>query len=131
MARRDQEPGSSLRQGPTSGRIELPKDLKGYHLDLDAVIGCLAHHRQRATYRAVGAAMGAKPAGIGVMRGREQNYLNSWVVSATTHRPTNYRPAQIDPELEHVPFVIGDLETLTRWLSTRLKPAAPPVALGN
>jgi hypothetical protein len=91
-------------------------------LDLDAVIGCLAHHRQRATYGAVAAAVGTSSVGVGLMRGRAQNYLNSWVVSQKQHRPINYQMAQIDPELEHVPFVISDVDTLRRWLSTRLNP---------
>jgi hypothetical protein len=95
-------------------------------LNLDAIIGCLAHHRQRATYGAVAAAMGTTSVGVGVMRGRPQNYLNSWVVSQKQHQPTNYPAARIDPELEHVPFVIADVDTLKRWLSTRLKPETTP-----
>jgi hypothetical protein len=94
-------------------------------VDLDAIVRCLAHHRQRATYGAVAAVVGSTSAGIGVMRGRPPNYLNSWVVSQKQHKPTNYSAAQIDPELEHVPFVISDEETLRRWLSTRMQPAPP------
>jgi hypothetical protein len=69
----------------------------------------------------VAAVVGSTPGGIGVMRGRPQNHLNSWVVSQKKHKPTNYSAAQIDPELEHVPFVISDEETLRRWLSSRIQ----------
>ena len=94
-------------------------------MDLDTIVRCLAQHRQRATYGAVAAVLGVRSSGAGVMRGRPQDHLNSWVVSQKEHRPTKYSAAQVDPELEHVPFVIGDEETLRRWLSTRIPPSAP------
>ena len=98
---------------------------KGTALDLDSIVSCLAQHRQRATYGAVAAALGTSTTGISVMRGRPQNYLNSWVVSQKRHKPTNYSATQIDPDLEHVPFVISDVETLRRWLSSRIQPDSP------
>jgi hypothetical protein len=87
-------------------------------MDLDAIIECLANHRQRATYGAVAPLVGAIP--LGVMKDKLRNFLNSWVVAQEDHEPTGYTEAEKDPKLKDNPFIIDDAERLRKRLSTRL-----------
>ena len=87
-------------------------------MDLDAIVTCLAHHRQRATYGAVASLVSVIP--LVVMKGRPRNHLNSWVVAQEDHEPTDYTIAEKDPDLRLSPFVIEDQTVVQRWLSSRL-----------
>ncbi|MEM8931613.1 MAG: hypothetical protein AAGE94_10575 [Acidobacteriota bacterium] len=86
-------------------------------LDLDAVLECLDKHAQRATYGAVAAVVGRLP--INVMRGRDKTPRHSWVVSQKTGKPTNYKAAELHPELTANEHVIRDADELRTWLAER------------
>lgn len=83
---------------------------------LDQILDALNAHRQRATYGAVAAVIGAAPRTL--MSGRDRDQRHSWVVSRKTGQPTGYEPDQIHPELQLVPHVIEAREELDKWLSS-------------
>ena len=91
---------------------------------LDQILDALNAQRQRATYGAVAAVIGAAPRTL--MSGRDRDQRHSWVVSRKTGQPTGYEGDQIHPELLAVPHVIESRDELTQWLSvapTELLPA--------
>ena len=82
----------------------------------DQILDALNAHRQRATYGAVAAVLGAAPRTL--MSGRDRDQRHSWVVSRKTGQPTGYEPDQIHPELQAVPHVIEARDELDKWLSS-------------
>lgn len=91
-------------------------------MSLEDIAASLAAGRQRATYGAVAAIVGAIPRGLMARRPREPRY--SWIVNAKTGRPTGYADAQFDPEcLRQIRAgeknVIRNAEDLKRWLKSQ------------
>lgn len=85
--------------------------------DLDLILERLERHRQPVTYGAVGGVVGR--ISQSVMRGRPRSPLNSWVVNASTRRPTGYDPHQMHPDLlaaVESKGVIATPEELSAWL---------------
>ena len=87
------------------------------HPTLDLVLDQLQQSRQRATYGAVAALVGATPRTL--MRGRERDQRHSWVVNRSSGRPTGYADNQVHPELEHSPHLIDSREELATWLESQ------------
>lgn len=83
---------------------------------LDQILDALNAHRQRATYGAVAAVIGAAPRTL--MSGRDRDQRHSWVVSRKTGQPTGYEPDQIHADLQAVPHVIESRDELDKWLSS-------------
>ena len=83
---------------------------------LDQILDALNAHRQRATYGAVAAVIGAAPRTL--MSGRDRDQRHSWVVSRKTGQPTGYEGDQIHPELLAAPHIIDSRDALEQWLST-------------
>ena len=83
---------------------------------LDQIIDALHAHRQRATYGAVAAVIGAAPRTL--MSGRDRDQRHSWVVSRKTGQPTGYEPEQIHAELGNSAHVIGSRDELEQWLAS-------------
>jgi hypothetical protein len=83
---------------------------------LDQILDALNAHRQRATYGAVAAVIGAAPRTL--MSGRDRDPRHSWVVSRKTGQPTGYEGDQIHPELLAASHVIQSRDELERWLAT-------------
>lgn len=97
-------------------------------MTIDDIIRQLDARKQRATYGAVGGLPGYQQASS--MSGRPRDYLNSWVVAATTSShtgsrrgyPTGYAVDQIHPEClrqirQHSANIIQDADALRRWLA--------------
>lgn len=82
---------------------------------LDQILDALNARRQRATYGAVAAVIGAAPRTL--MSGRDRDQRHSWVVSRKTGQPTGYEPEQVHAELETVPHVIDSRDELEQFLS--------------
>jgi hypothetical protein len=95
--------------------------------ELDRVIQLLCCHAQRATYRAVAWLPGVDSNAQNVMKGRQRNPENSWVVSATTNRqrgsvkgfPTGYDNNEMDERLAKSPEPLTTTEDLIQWLKSR------------
>ncbi|HEU4665751.1 MAG TPA: hypothetical protein VFS55_17110 [Dokdonella sp.] len=87
------------------------------HRHLEAIVELLAKHAQRATYGAVGGVVGLPARSL--MSGRPRSRANSFVVAASTGKPTGYAPTEYDPALESRAEIIATPESLTRWLRTR------------
>ena len=83
---------------------------------LDQILDALNAHRQRATYGAVAAVIGAAPRTL--MSGRDRDPRHSWVVSRKTGQPTGYEGEQIHPELLTEAHVIESCDELEKWLAT-------------
>ena len=82
---------------------------------LDQILDTLDRQRQRATYGAVAAVIGAAPRTL--MSGRERDQRHSWVVSRKTGQPTGYEPEQIHSELTATPHIILSRDELERFLA--------------
>ena len=91
----------------------LPKRKNGMHLD--NILDALHKHGQRATYAAVGGLVGAIP--LSVMRGREKNNRNSWVVTKEKRMPTGNSSAETDSRLAGSAKPIESSEALLQWLN--------------
>lgn len=91
-------------------------------LTLDALVDVLDRHRQRATYRAVGAYLGQPPGSV--MSGQERTQRNSWIVSQGTLLPRNYDVAEQHPELEAKRFVLLTEAELRKWLGHKAEQSA-------
>ena len=70
--------------------------------------------RQRATYGAVAAVVGAVP--MFVMSGRPRDPLHSWVVNAQTGRPTRYADDQVHADLQAHDRILRTEGELREWL---------------
>lgn len=84
---------------------------------MDDILDSLDQARQRATYGAVAAIVGASPRTL--MAGRERDRRHSWVVSRKSGQPTGYETEQLHPELMRSERVIETREELERWLEMR------------
>ena len=94
---------------------------------LDQILDELNNGRQRATYGAVAAAVGASPRAL--MSGRERDQRHSWVVSLKSGLPTDYPQELMHPELALSATVITTKDELLSWLSARgVHWATPSVA---
>ena len=85
------------------------------HETLDQILDALNTHRQRATYGAVAAVIGAAPRTL--MSGRDRDQRHSWVVSRKTGQPSGYEGDQIHPDLLAVAHVIESRDELQAWLT--------------
>ena len=91
---------------------------------LDQILDALNAQRQRATYGAVAAVIGAAPRTL--MSGRDRDQRHSWVVSRKTGQPSGYESDQLHPDLLAVAHVIESRDELQAWLTaapTELVPA--------
>ncbi len=66
--------------------------------DLKRILAFLNRKKVRATYGAVGEALGVAARGVGSMLG-ERRQEASWVVSAATGEPSGYEKVQKHPQL--------------------------------
>ncbi len=84
---------------------------------LQRVLDFLNRSRLRATYGAVGDAIGGVPArAIGEMLG-EKRPEASWVVNRDSGEPTGYQASQCHPELHSNPYVIRSGTDLLRRMA--------------
>jgi hypothetical protein len=89
---------------------------------MDQILDALDRARQRATYGAVAAAIGAAPRTL--MSGRERDQRHSWVVSRKNGQPTGYEAEQLHPDLMRSERVIETREELEKWLVSQADMAA-------
>ena len=82
---------------------------------LDQILDLLSRFHQRATYGAVGGVLGV-PAKF-VMRGCSKDPRHSWVVNQKTGDPTDYTPAQCDPQLYARDTILMVEAALRAWLN--------------
>ena len=94
---------------------------------LDQILDALDAARQRATYGAVAAVVGASPRVL--MSGRERNQRHSWVVNLKSGLPTDYADELIHPELASSTIIIKTGDDLVNWLEAHgVQSAASPAA---
>lgn len=84
--------------------------------ELRGILEFLERREIRATYQAVGEAIGVSARGVGAMLG-ERNPRASWVVSADTGKPTGYEPEQEHPALYNNPQIIRTGADLRRRMN--------------
>ena len=82
---------------------------------LDQILDALNARRQRATYGAVAAVIGAAPRTL--MSGRDRDQRHSWVVSRKTGQPTGYEPDQVHAALLVNTHIIEARHELEQWLA--------------
>jgi len=89
------------------GRLEYGPTLLGraMHPALVPIVRFLACKRVKATYRAVGEAIGVPARSVGARLGARST-LASWVVSCKTGEPTGYTDAEKDPDLRRASATI-------------------------
>src|SRR5581483_10827119 len=93
-------------------------------LSLADVLAFLNAEKVRATYGAVGAAVGLNARSIGAYLD-ERRIEASWVVNADTGLPTGYAADQIHPDLLSNPHVIASgTELLLQVASWKARPRA-------
>lgn len=94
---------------------------------LDQILDELDAARQRATYGAVAAVVGASPRAL--MSGRERNQRHSWVVNLKSGLPTDYADELIHPQMTSSATIIKTKDDLVSWLASRgVLVIAEPVA---
>lgn len=74
----------------------------------------LNQFEQRATYGAVGGAIGQPAQSVGGLLG-ERNHHHSWVVNAGTGLPTGYAAAEMHPNLADTPNILNTTLQLLNW----------------
>lgn len=84
---------------------------------MDQILDQLETGRQRATYGAVAAIVGASPRAL--MSGRERSRRHSWIVNLKSGLPTDYTEALIHPELTSNSAILRTKEELGAWLAER------------
>jgi len=84
---------------------------------LDQILDELDAARQRATYGAVAAVVGASPRAL--MSGRERDQRHSWVVNLRSGRLTDYADELIHPQLASNATIIRSKDDLVSWLAAR------------
>ena len=87
-------------------------------MELDQIVTILERHKQPATYGAVGGVVGMHHKFV--MKGRERNHRNSWVINKQTRVPSGYKPSEVDPSLPGAireKPVIETPEDLDAWLA--------------
>ena len=85
---------------------------------LDEIIDALDRNRQRATYGAVAGVVHSTARTL--MKGREREQKNSWIVSTSTGIPTGYPPDALHPELKVNQKVLRTKEELSEFLAERM-----------
>lgn len=80
----------------------------------DDILDILHHHRQRATYGALGAVVGRPPRWL--MAGRPRDHRHSWIVNHQTGLPTGYGPEDMHPDLLASDAVLMTSQQLEEWL---------------
>ena len=102
-------------------RARQSRNHEGDRMLIDDIVACLHQHGQRVTYggltRALGYGDGAAQSVGNVMARRQKNHENSWVVAASTGRPTGYMSAQIDPRLPMSGTAIASPTMVLAWLA--------------
>ncbi len=82
---------------------------------LDGIITCLNERRVRATYGAVAGVLGPGFVAKALMKDRERNAENSWVVHKDTKLPLDYSDEELAPRLANT-VVIMTADKLRDWL---------------
>ncbi len=103
-----------------SERIITTQLLTEIHMSsaaLDQILDELDVARQRATYGAVAAVVGASPRTL--MSGRERGPRHSWVVNLRSGLPTDYADELIHPQLTTSDTIIKTKDDLIAWLAAR------------
>lgn len=85
---------------------------------LREIVDYLNRQKIRATYGAVGEAIGVPARSIGGMLGGKRPEV-SWVVNAATELPTGYAPSQYHPDLRSRSRVIRDGNELREAIGLR------------
>lgn len=85
---------------------------------LQEIVDYLNREKVRATYGAVGEAIGVPARSIGAMLGGRRPEV-SWVVSSATELPTGYVPSQYHPDLRSRSRVIRDGNELREAVGLR------------
>jgi hypothetical protein len=94
----------ALCSGQRAGLPARPRAALG-HVTLDEILRFLNAEHTRATYGAVGQAIGMVPRAVGAALGHRRPEA-SWVVNAANGLPTDYAPGEVDPALFTHPHVI-------------------------
>lgn len=84
------------------------------------VLACLQAGKTRCTYGAMAGLLGIEPQNVGRILG-PRGPAASWVVSASTHRPTGYKQDEMHPDLFHRERVIDSAEELKQYVHERRK----------
>ena len=84
--------------------------------ELEGILSFLERQQLRATYQAVGEAIGASARAVGAMLG-DRNPRASWVVAADTGNPTGYKPEQEHPALRKTHQIIRNGSELMRRMN--------------
>ena len=85
--------------------------------ELRGILEFLEKHEIRATYQAVGEAIGVSARAVGAMLG-ERNPRASWVVAGDRERPTGYRPEEEHPALYQNHRIIRTGADLMRYMNS-------------
>ncbi|MDE0508850.1 MAG: hypothetical protein OXI17_09470 [Gammaproteobacteria bacterium] len=89
------------------------------------VLACLEMKKTRCTDGAVAGLLGIQPNDLGRILGPKRP-ASSWVVSASTHRPTGYEQDEMHPDLYQNEQVIDSPEDLKKFIyACRKKQSAP------
>ena len=88
--------------------------------ELDYVVQLLDSKKQRASYAAVAGCTGKSAQGV--MKDRQREYLNSWVVAKKNGCPTGYQHTEIHPDCQaqirrNWRDFISEPEVLRAWLT--------------
>ncbi len=95
-------------------------------MKIDKIIQTLDRHKLRATYGAVGEALGVLPIAVGKRLG-EKRPEASWVVSSKSGKPSGYLPNEIHPDLYTRPEIIRSGDELRSLIVDDPAKAAPTV----
>ena len=79
------------------------------------VLACLAAGKTRCTYGAMAGLLGIEPRNVGRILG-PRGPAASWVVSASTHRPTGYKQEELHADLFHNERVIDNAAELKQFI---------------
>lgn len=83
---------------------------------LREILAKLHHHRQRATYAAVGGLLNASPAYVRAWFRGSESPENSWAVSAVTGAPSDYPSDRVHPSLRKNSAIHRTADELLAWL---------------
>ena len=83
--------------------------------DIQLILDCLNHHKIRATYGAVGELMGIPAIGVGRYLGNPRAEA-SWIVSASSGKPSGYDQSEYHPALFHRQEVLRKGQALQKLL---------------
>lgn len=83
---------------------------------LREILAKLHHHRQRATYAAVGGLLNASPAYVRAWFRGSESPENCWVVSVASGLPTDYPTDRLHPSLGKHAAILRTADELLAWL---------------